>query len=120
MDPWRRASDQVRDAEAELRQADVILVGERFRYETGIPEEFPEPIRVAREVMAGLGRTHAGIDPDEQHPHARSDSVPQSKIFPARYRLHKAVLIRVDPGVWSVLIRVDPCLIVLIRVDPWL
>ena len=46
-----------------------------FGHELRFKEELPEPVGVAREMMAGLRGADAGIDADEQHADAGRDAV---------------------------------------------
>src|SRR5262249_4870854 len=77
--------NQVGDPEAPLGQPIVAPVIDWFRHEARIPEQLPEAIRVAGEVMAGLGGAHAGIDPDEKHAAARREPIAKAQRRPVSY-----------------------------------
>ena len=53
IDPRAGSLDDVRQAEAPLRQAPIVLVRQWLRYELRFEQEFPETVRETGEVMSG-------------------------------------------------------------------
>jgi hypothetical protein len=87
VDAGARPGDQVGHPDAPLRQPDVVLVRDRLGDDACLVQQAPEPVARPGEVMAHRGRHHAGIDPDEDHPHSRPNRVGQSKIRPGGLRI---------------------------------
>ena len=79
VDSRRFTRDEVGDAEAPLRQPVVGAPVDRLGHEFRVEEQLPETVGVAREMMAGLGRTDAGIDADKQHTDAWRDAVAKGR-----------------------------------------
>ena len=82
IDSWTRSRDQIGDAEIPFWQPIVILVRDRYRHQTRIGQEFPEPIRIPGEMVPGFRRTHARVDPDKQHTKTRPNAIPQAQVGP--------------------------------------
>jgi hypothetical protein len=78
VDAGARTRHEVRHTDAPLGQPHVVFMGDRLGNDAGFVEETPEAIGGSGEVMARERRRHAWIDADEQHAHARFDSVGQA------------------------------------------
>jgi hypothetical protein len=63
-----RPRGDVRDAETELRQRDVLLGRVQARREAGRVQRRPEPVPRPGEVVPDLRRSEPGVDPDEEDP----------------------------------------------------
>src|SRR5262245_39743466 len=74
--------NEIGDAKPPFREAIVILIGQRSRHEARIGQEFPEPVRIAGEMMSGYRRSHARIDPDKQHSQVSTNAVTQTQLRP--------------------------------------
>jgi hypothetical protein len=84
VDAGARTRDQIGHPDAPLRQSHVVVVRDRLGDDAGFVEKPPEAIRRPREVMAGERRHDTGVDPDEQHAHARLDSVGEPEMLVVR------------------------------------
>ena len=85
VDSGTRPRNQVGDAEFPYRQTYVVFVREGFRRELRFAQEFPEPIRIPREVVSRYRGPHTGIDPDEKHTQARPDAIFQAQVRPVGF-----------------------------------
>ena len=83
VDPGRGARNEVRDPQPELGQPDVVFMREGLRRQARLPQQFPEAVRRAREVMAGNRGSHAGVDADEEQLDPWRDAILQPQVFPA-------------------------------------
>jgi len=87
VDPRARPRDQVRHAEAPLRQPHVPFGRDGLRDDARLEQQLPEAIRRPCEVMARLRRAHAGVDAHEQHADARLDPVRQPHVGPPGFKV---------------------------------
>jgi hypothetical protein len=78
---------EVRDAQAPFGQPHIVEMRDPLGHQAGVEQQSPEAVGRAREVMAGLRRLHARVDADEQHPHARGNSISQTKVFPSGLKM---------------------------------
>lgn len=75
VNPAARSRHEVGQPVSPFRQAGIVETGEADGHEARLVQQLPEPVRVPGEVVADGGRAQAGIDPDEQHPHAEADVI---------------------------------------------
>src|SRR6185312_3583025 len=73
--PRRASGDEIRETQSPLRQSAVVLRAQRLTDQAGLVQEFPEPVRVTREVMADRRRAQAGVNADEQYSRVGTDGV---------------------------------------------
>src|SRR5439155_16277747 len=79
VDSRRRARHDVGDPESPLGQPIVVFSPDRLRHEPRFVQELPETIRIAGEMMADFGGSHAGIDAHEQDADAGTNAVLQDR-----------------------------------------
>lgn len=58
----------------------ILPIGQRLIDQLRLVQEFPEASRMAGKMVTGLGRTEAGIDPDEEYLYARFNAVREAPI----------------------------------------
>ena len=75
VDPWRRAWNQVGDAQAPLDQPSIVEGPDGLVDQLRVEEKLPETIRIAGEMMADSGGSDAGVDADQQHADRRPDAI---------------------------------------------
>lgn len=91
IDARTRPRDEIGHAESPPGQLHVVLVRDWLWHESRVVQELPESIRRTGEVMPGLRRSDAGVDPDEQHAHAVLDAIGESQMGPGRFRMHASL-----------------------------
>jgi hypothetical protein len=62
-------ADDIREAQAPFRQPPIVPICEGFGNQSGLVQEFPKSIGMARKMMAGKGRTQPRVDADEEDPY---------------------------------------------------
>jgi hypothetical protein len=67
----------VRHADAEVEQVEVLVGSQTARGEAGGVQRRPEAVAGPGEVVADLGRAQRRVDPDEEDPQARSGQRPE-------------------------------------------
>src|SRR5688572_29928064 len=75
----RGSGDQVGDPIPPIRQPLIVDVRDPLSYEATVVEQFPEPVREPRKVMAGQRRADARVDADEQHADTWTNPVAQQR-----------------------------------------